>query len=175
MPLYNELFLAPKFENIPADLRQLPWAVWIAEPRPNNPGKFNKAPRCPKTGIKIGADKPHLFSTYEEAVAAYETGGYTGVGVLLRGDGLIGVDIDDVKQTMSDKPAVAKWVKAALEADAYCEASPSRTGLRLFMRGNPLADTVMRKYGHLEIYDDKRFLTVTGHLISIGGNDAGDR
>jgi hypothetical protein len=65
----------------------------------------------------IGANKPHLFGTYDQAVATYEAGGYTGVGVLLTGGGLIGVDMDDVKQAMSDQPAVAKWIKSALAAD----------------------------------------------------------
>ena len=32
------------------------------------------------------------------------------------------------------------------------------------MRGDPLPDTVKRKHGNLEIYDNVRFLTVTGHL-----------
>ena len=172
MNLYKELFLAPKFENIPAGLRELPWAVWIAEPRPGKPGKFNKAPRCPVKGHKIGTDKPHLWGTYEQAVAAYEAGEYTGVGVLLTGDGLIGVDIDDVDQTFADRPEVKAWVCAAINAVAYCEASPSGTGLRLFMRGDPLRDTVMRKHGNLEIYDNERFLTVTGHLLRKGGDHA---
>jgi len=170
--IFKELFLTPKFENIPDGLKELPWAAWIAEPRPGKPGKFNKAPRSSETGLKIGTNKPDLFGTYEQAVAAYEAGGYTGVGVLLTGNGLIGVDIDDVEQTMADQPAVAMWIDTALAASAYCEMSPSRTGLRLFMRGGPLPDTVGRKHGHLEIYDNKRFLTVTGHLVSKGANHA---
>ena len=166
MLTYKDLFIAPKFENISDGLKTLRCAVWIAEPRQNKPGKFNKAPRSPETGRKIGTNEPHLFGTYDQAVAAYEAGGYTGVGVLLTGDGLIGVDIDDVDQTFADQPEVKAWVLAAIRADAYCEASPSGTGLRLFIRGNPLPDTVKRKHGNLEIYDNVRFLTVTGHIIS---------
>lgn len=124
------------------------------------------------TGRKIGANKPHLFGTYEQAKAAYEAGVYTGVGVLLTGDGLIGVDIDDVDQTFADRPEVKAWALAAIKEDAYCEASPSGTGLRLFMLGDPLPDTAMRKHGHLEIYDNVRFLTVTGHLVRKGGDHA---
>jgi primase-polymerase (primpol)-like protein len=172
MNTYKELFLQPKFENIPDGLKELSWAVWIAEPRKNKPGKFNKAPRSPKTGNKIGTNKPHLFGTYAQAVAAYEAGGYTGVGVLLTGDGLIGVDIDAVKQIVADQPLVAEWIGSALAADAYCEMSPSNTGLRLFMQGDPLPDTAKRKHGHLEIYDNVRFLTVTGHLVLKVGDHA---
>ncbi len=169
---YEDLFLAPIIENIPDGLKTQPFAVWIAEPRAGKPGKYNKAPRSPETGHKIGTNKPHLFGTYDQAVAAYETGKYTGIGVLLTGDGLIGVDIDDVDQTFADRPEVKAWVHDAIKADAYCETSPSGTGLRLFMLGDPLPDTVMRKHGHLEIYDDVRFLTVTGHLVNKGGDHA---
>jgi primase-polymerase (primpol)-like protein len=172
MNIYKELFLAPIFANIPDGLRELFWAAWIAEPRHGKPGKFNKAPRCPAKGIKIGANKPDLFGTYDQAVSAYGTGKYTGVGVLLTGNGLIGVDIDDYPQTIVDRPEVKEWIVTAIKADAYCEASPSGTGLRLFMLGDPLPDTVMRKHGNLEIYDNARFLTVTGHLLSKGDDHA---
>ena len=155
-------WLKPEFENIPKDLQAQPWAVWIAEPRPNNPSKFNKAPRSPVTGGKVGADKPELFGTFEEAKAAYATGKYTGIGVLLTGNGIVGVDIDDVKETFADKPEIKKWVATAANAGAHSEKSPSGTGLRLFMLGKLPAKG--RKVGHLEIYDDARFLTVTGNL-----------
>ena len=165
---YGDLFLEPKFDNMPDDLKSLPWAVWIAEPRPNKPGKFNKAPRCPKSGRKIGANKPELFGTYDEAVVAFNTGEFTGVGILFTGNGLIGIDIDDVRQTLSEVPGVKKWLRSARAAGAYCELSPSGTGLRLFFRDEPLPGTG-RKSGPLEIYDNKRFLTVTGHTLPHAG------
>ncbi len=157
------IWLKPDFTKIPNELKAQPWAVWVAEPRPGNPEKCNKAPRSPKTGQKIGADKPHLFGTFDEAVDAYATGKYTGVGVLLTGDGLIGVDIDDLRQTIPEQPELKAWLNSALNAGAYCEQSPSGTGLRLFMRGK-LPGTG-RKVGKLEIYDNVRFLTVTGHTF----------
>ncbi len=157
----NNGWLAPALDNIPEKLKAQPWAVWIAEPRDGKPGKFNKAPRSPKTGQKIGADKPQLFGTFNETRAAYVTGKYTGVGVLLTGNGIIGVDIDDFNETFANQVGVSAWSLQAVLAGAYCEVSPSGTGLRLFMRGE-LPGTG-RKVGKLEIYDDRRFLTVTGH------------
>lgn len=156
-------FLAPHFDSIPAELISQPWAVWIAEPREGKPGKFNKAPRNPASGIKIGADKPELFGTFVEAKSAFATGNYTGVGALLTGNGIIGVDIDDYKSTFEKQPTVEAWVTQAVGAGAYCEYSPSGTGLRLFMRGK-LPGTG-RKSGALEIYDNARFLTVTGAVF----------
>lgn len=155
-------WLTPEFENIPEELKEQPWAVWLAEPRPNQPNKFNKAPRSPVTSYRIGADKPELFGTFEEAKTAYATGKYTGIGVLLTGNGIVGVDIDDMKDTFTQKSEIKKWVVNAVNAGAYSEKSPSGTGLRLFMRGKLPANG--RKVGSLEIYDDARFLTVTGNV-----------
>jgi len=161
----DQPFLTPRFENIPSALKELPWAVWIAEPRKGKPGKFDKAPRCPIKGCKIGANKPELFGTFDQAHAAHSQGRYTGVGILLIGNGIVGIDIDDVRKVFAEQPQVRSWVRSALQRGAYCETSPSDTGLRLFVHGAPLPETVKRKHGGLEIYDNLRFLTVTGHII----------
>jgi primase-polymerase (primpol)-like protein len=158
-------WLRPKFNNIPDELKQQPWAVWIAEPRPGKPGKYNKAPRSTSTGERVGTDKPHLFGTLLEAKAVYERGGYTGVGVLLTGSGIIGVDIDDAVDTFKSKPEVKMWLSVAVKNGAYCEKSPSGSGLRLFMAGSLPGKG--RKSGSLEIYDNVRFLTVTGHAVGL--------
>jgi len=157
------IWVAPNFDNIPDDLKLQPWAVWIAEPRPDKSGKFNKAPRSPSTGHKVGANKPELFGTYDEAKIAFESGYYTGVGVLLTGNGIVGFDIDDYVTAFTNNPAVKRWVQQATTDQtnpAYAELSPSGTGLRLFIRGK-LPDKG-RKQGSLEVYDNERFLTVTG-------------
>ena len=153
----------PEFENIPKEIQSQGWAGWIAKRRNGKPGKWNKAPRSLITGEMIGTDKPELFGTFEQAKTAYATGRYTGVGVLLTGNGIVGVDIDDFDATFKEKPAVKAWVTTAIKAGAYCERSPSGNGLRLFMRGK-LPGTG-RKSGSLEIYDNGRFLTVTGAVM----------
>lgn len=151
----------PNPEKIPNFLKAKPWAVWIAEPRPNKPGKFNKAPLKPLFGSAASTNDPSTFGTFEQAVAALDTGRYSGIGVLLTGDdGTIGVDIDDYETTFTRLPQVKAWVAKARKAGAYCELSPSSKGLRLFMRGKLPGSG--RKAGALEIYDNVRFLTVTG-------------
>lgn len=163
-----QTWLAPRFENIPSDLIKQPWAVWIAEPRTGQPGKFNKAPRCPKTGFNIASSKPQTFSTFEEAKRAYQTGKYTGLGVLLTNNGIIGVDIDNYPELFKQKPEIKTWVHLAIKHGHYCERSPSKTGLRVFMRGQlPGAG---RKHEGLEIYQTARFLTVTGHIVKAKGD-----
>lgn len=158
-------WLRPSFDNIPDDLKQQPWAVWIAEPRSDKPGKYNKAPRSPVTGFKIGSNQPHLFGTFDQAKTAYESGNYTGIGVLLTGNGIVGFDIDDYKNTFAKTPEVQAWVQKAISDQAnpaYAELSPSSTGLRLFVRGE--LPEKGRKSGCLEVYDNVRFLTITGAI-----------
>jgi hypothetical protein len=50
------------------------------------------------------------------------------------------------------------------ELDSYTERSPSGRGLRLFAFGG--LPPGQRKLGDLEVYDDARFLTVTGHQLA---------
>lgn len=157
------IWIAPNFDNIPIDLKSQPWAVWIAEPRSDKAGKFNKAPRSPITGRKIGANQPELFGTFNNAKEAFDSGNYTGIGVLLTGNGIVGFDIDDYVTTFNNMPEVKAWVELAISNQAcraYAELSPSGKGLRLFIRGK-LPDRG-RKNGNLEVYDNERFLTVTG-------------
>lgn len=159
-------WLKPKLHNIPDELKQQPWGVWKAEPRLDDKGKHNgkwgKAPRSPLTGIKIGADKPELFGTFDEAIKAYETGKWTGIGVLLTGNQIIGIDIDDALILFDEKPEIKAWVEDAISAGLYCEISPSGTGYRLFTLGS--IPSKGQKYQGLEIYSTARFLTVTGHF-----------
>jgi len=161
-------WLTPKFENIPDELKSQPWAVWIAEPRLDRDGmptgKWNKAPKNPITGIKIGANQPEAFGTYDEAKKAYESGVYTGIGVLLTGSGITGIDIDNAGQLIKEGRPIINWLAKAIIDGIYCEVSPSRTGLRIFVRGK--LSLGGRKHDSLEIYDDKRFLTITGHIYN---------
>lgn len=160
-------WLIPNFANIPAELQQLPWAVWKAEPRLDESGKqtgkWNKAPLSPLTGRNIPTNQPNKFGTYQEAMTAFATGKYTGVGILLTGSGITGFDIDNLHELSQERPEIKEWVIAALKNKVYCEKSPSNTGIRLFIHGQ--LNSKGRKHHGLEIYDNVRFLTITGHTL----------
>jgi primase-polymerase (primpol)-like protein len=161
-------WLEPQFQNIPDELKKQQWAVWKAEPRldrDGNPtGKYNKAPRNPLSGIKVGANQPEKFGTFKEAREAYETGRYTGVGVLLTGNGITGIDIDDAAKLIKERPEIKQWLKDAIDCGAHCEISPSGEGYRAFIYAS-LPQGCRKKVGPLEIYNDVRFLTVTGNIV----------
>ena len=164
-------WLEPNFDNIPDELKAQPWGVWKAEPRldkdKKHTGKWNKAPRNPLTGQKVGANQPKKFGTLAEAMKAYKEKNYSGVGVLLTGNGITGIDIDDAAEVFRKRPEVEEWVKKAVNDGAHCEISPSSSGVRLFIAGN--LEGGGKKKNCLEVYDDGRFLTVTGHTI--GGKE----
>jgi primase-polymerase (primpol)-like protein len=163
-------WLNPNFSSIPDELKKLPWGIWRAEPRLDKngypTGKHHKAPRNPKTGKKISVNKPEDFGTFEEAKQAYESGSCTGVGVLMCDANIVGIDIDDAIEVFEKRPDVEEWAKQAVKEGAYCEVSPSGNGLRLFVNGKLSGKG--RKVDKLEIYDDGRFLSVTGHVLSGG-------
>lgn len=165
-------WLVPIFTNIHEELKHLPWAVWKAEPKIDKygepTGKWSKAPRHPITGRLVGSNKPELFGTFEQARAAYSTGIYTGVGVLLTNSGIVGIDIDNGRTLFKLIPELKEWLTQVEQAGAYCEFSPSRNGLRIFIKGS-LACNGMKSNG-LEIYQDVRFLTVTGCVLSQGSS-----
>jgi putative DNA primase/helicase len=85
---------------------------------------------------------------------------YDGAFFAVNGNGLCGVDFDKclVDGRIAD-PQIARWVALL---DAYLEISPSGRGLRLFLFGTlPEQD---RRIGHVEVYSDKRFLSITGNV-----------
>jgi len=150
------------FANIPDWMSNRPFCVWTAEPRAN--GKVNKAPRHPNGGWKLSVNQPERWATYEQVRQAYLSGKFDGIGVLLtKGSGVVGVDIDDWKSLTGTQSEVFNALNKLIQKGGYVEASPSGTGLRAFVQGALIG--LGRKKGGLEIYDDVRFLTVTGHRL----------
>ena len=152
--------LSPDFEAVPAQLRELP--RWVVH--------RDKVPYC-ATAInsKASSTNPDTWATFEQARAAYEEGGYSGVGFVLNGDGVVGVDLDHcVTSGTVDPAAMALMDRIGCQ---YVELSPSATGLRGFGYGDSLDGR--RKRGSVggvstELYSAGRHLTVTGCAVRDG-------
>lgn len=152
--------LPPQFENVPPWLRALPSANWTAEPR-GETGKMQKVPRHPDGGWMLSVRKPERWASFAQVVRAYENGHFDGVGVLMSASsGLVGVDVDGWQETLKSQVEVSQALAEFKRAGGYVELSPSGKGLHAFLRGS--LGTSGRNNGGLEIYDDVRFLTVTG-------------
>ena len=100
---------------------------------------------------------------------------HDGLGFLL-GDGWAGVDLDKCRDPESG--ALTQWaLDIVARFDSYTEISPSRTGLKIFVRGSLPEGTGGRRRkgfaaykgcpdgpesGEIEVYSATRYFTVTG-------------
>ena len=165
----------------PAALRELKqWLVWKFEPNPKPGKKDLKVPYYAKSGTKRGwmpgvrskkvgqgsADELPLLVTFDEALAAAQERGMTGIGLaMVPGQPVTALDFDHCVVDGAIDPAVE-----ALIIGTYSEISPSGTGVRAFVLGD-LGD---RSDAHpedgafgFETYTTSRFVTFTGDVTEI--------
>ena len=148
-----------RYSTIPGELTRLDrWVVWRNEMRND---KMTKPPYIARPGKMRHAlvNRPSTWSTFAEAKAVCESGGYDGIGFVL-GDGIFGIDCDRADPGLQ---------KEALDLGTYTEWSPSGRGIhvigrsRLRFRG--------RKEGSVELYREGRYFTVTGNILTGSPDD----
>lgn len=172
---------ALKSLQAPAALRELKqWLVWKFEPNPKPGKKDLKVPYYAKSGTKRGwmpgvrskkvgqgsAEELPLLVTFDEALAAAQERGMTGIGLaMVPGQPVTALDFDHCVADGVIDPAVE-----ALIIGTYSEISPSGTGVRAFVLGD-LGD---RSDAHpedgafgFETYTTSRFVTFTGDVTEI--------
>lgn len=154
--------LAVQFDVIPEELRALnTWVVWNYAVED---GDFKKPPYNPKNGRKASVSDPNSWGSFEVARSAYEKGKWCGVGLVLPSNtklGIVGVDIDYCITPDGVISEEALQIIATL--DTYTELSPSGSGIHLWMKGS--IPGIYRKRGNVEMYQDGRYITITGHTI----------
>jgi putative DNA primase/helicase len=157
----NKQLLSVRAESIPTELRVRPqWVVWKAIG-----DKPDKVPHSPRTGRRASSTDLLTWGTFEEALEAYEHGEYAGLGfVFCSGDPYTGIDLDDC---VDENGEIAPWaLEIARYFDSYTELSATGTGLHIIVCGN----VPNRRKGEVEVYSSKRFFTVTGHIVEVGGD-----
>ena len=152
--------------GIPRELTNLTtWVVWRLEPKPAKPGEWTKVPyRATDPSRKASSTDPATWSTFGEAFSAYQFDpALSGVGIVLRGDGLVGIDLDNALDESGHAKGWAQAIVGRLPG-AYWERSPSGRGLRGLCRGElpPGRRKATYQDGVVEMYDDGRYLTMTG-------------
>ena len=157
------------FENIPEELKEVPrWVCW-------RDIKGRKIPYDAKAlNSAASSTNPDTWATYDEAVTAFEeriqhSDAFTGIGFVLAGDGICGVDIDycvDSKGPSVDALRLLEHLGAG-----YIEISPSGRGLRAFGFAPGLAQGCKGTYDglNIELYSSERYLTLTGNAIKRDG------
>lgn len=167
--------LSPSFEKMPPELTSLPrWVVWRAVYKDGPNSKATKIPYDAKAiNSHASSTDPGTWASFDEAVTAFEerlfdSDSYAGVGFVLNGDGIGGIDIDGCVKDGQIDPR-ARELLDSVEA-SYIEFSPSGTGLRAFGYAPPLDRGCAGVWNGLkiELYTSGRYLTLTGHLVQAG-------
>ena len=157
----NKQLLLVKVESIPEELRARPqWVVWKAVG-----DKPDKVPYSAKTGRRASSTDLLTWSTFEEALEAYENGDHAGLGfVFSSADPYTGIDLDNC---VDEDGEIALWALEIVRYfDSYTELSATGTGLHIIVRGN----VPNRRKGEVEVYSSKRYFSVTGHIVEVSGD-----
>ena len=149
-----------KTDTIPQEIKDLiQWVAWKWEKRN---GKATKPPYDPKKANKRASHNNHeTWGTFQEAVKALDKG-FDGIGfVFTEADPFCGIDLDDCRDPETGK--IATWaIKVIQEFKSYTEVSPSKTGLKIFIKGRLPGGGIKTK--HVEVYDRLRYFTITGEI-----------
>ncbi len=163
-------------EGIPAELKELrQWVAWryhLADDKWTKKPCLAKNPR-----LSASTTDPATWCSFGLAFGAHKLNpAEVGIGfVFARGGGLVGIDLDRCRDESTGE--LTAEAAAVVEASgSYAEVSPSGTGVKLWVRGKlptkksgsncngqPSADG--GHGGKLEVYQDSRFFTVTGHRL----------
>jgi hypothetical protein len=167
--------LVPILENIPAELREGKQSVtWRYTWKPKLE-KWDKPPMSPTGGKKKGqpgsghggfasVTDPDTWTSFDLAVGYYRHAHMDGVGrVLTQEDGLVGIDMDHVLDEAGGLTAKARAVVERFP-NTYWEWSPSGEGLHGFVKGM-IPSSAKPEGAGIELYAQRRFLTLTGHRL----------
>lgn len=155
-------------EGIPQEIKEQGlWCLWKYEERK---GKRTKPPYS-ITGQYAHSNSPNTFTGFDNAFAAYQQGGYEGLGLGIF-KGFCAVDIDHCVNpdlTVSD---MAQDIINLM--DSYTELSPSGTGIRILFKADGFQFDKGRYYVNnqkkgLEIYIEgatNKYVTVTGMAMN---------
>lgn len=164
---FNPISVVP--ENIDNQLKNINnWVLFRGVPTNRLDGsiKWSKPPLQPDGTFARVNDKS-TWCSFEEALQAYETGSFDGMGFVLTNEtGIVALDIDHcVNQSQDNIILTQEAVDIIDEIKSYTELSPSGTGLRVLCKGSIPNELIGRKSGKFEIYDSDRFITITGQHL----------
>lgn len=150
--------------GIPESLKA--WAQWVDWRLVFKDGKWKKVPVNSKTGRYASATNPSSWGTFDRIWEHYESRKgreIDGVGFMFTlADPFAGIDLDHCRNAETGE--IKPWALEIVQSlNSYTELSPSGSGLHIFVRG--FLPPGLRKKDDLEMYDDGRYFTVTGHLL----------
>lgn len=172
--------MLPPVDNLPAILpsemrERQQWVLWRLIWKH---GRWAKIPHTLADRWASTSD-PKTWGAFDDIWKSYRScragcgmeGGYEGVGfVFSDADPFTGVDLDC---SLAMGKILTPWARPILERfePAYCEISPSGTGLKLWCRGQWKGEGNKYPYqgGEVEVYSTGRFFCVTGRTFTLDG------
>lgn len=147
--------------------------VWWKLVPDRKSGKPRKLPFT-KDGTAASSTDPATWSTLQECQEVCRRRRGAGVGIVFNGDGLAGVDLDGCRDPATGE--VAKWAaKIVRQLGSYTEVSPSGTGLKVYLRVDPVRElrankrTIGKAEGEkvpaVELYVTGRYFALTGEHL----------
>jgi putative DNA primase/helicase len=153
--------------TIPAELKLRPqWMAYKLVPKvpPDPDGKMDKKPYDALNGQLADYTDCAHWCAYADALAAVQSGDFDGLAYVFSADDpYAGVDLDHSRDKASGE--IAPWaLDMGRRIDSYMEVSPSGTGVHIIVKAK--LPPGGRKRGNVEMYDEKRFFTMTGmHIV----------
>lgn len=150
--------MSANFANLPHELRiYRQWVLWRYEHRvgSDKPTKNLYSPH----GFQASVNAPATWGSFDDTVAAYNNGGWAGIGfVFTADDPFAGIDLDD---SAGDQADFDRQVRIFDAFPSYAERSPSGNGLHIIVRGSIPHG---RRRSKVEVYSSDRFFTMTGNV-----------
>ncbi|MBE0334657.1 MULTISPECIES: phage/plasmid primase, P4 family [Staphylococcus] len=150
--------------EIPEELKELPqWVLWRAEWN-NKRQQYEKVPYS-FSGYRASSTNKDTWTIFDAIHNLYEENNlYDGIGFMLSdNDKYIVLDIDNA---IDENGQINTDLALEMTELTYCEMSPSGTGLHCFFKGElPEQRKKKRSDLDIELYDNARFMTVTGESI----------
>lgn len=170
------------FQSIPTEMKAYrQWITWREEHieetvKGEKVWKKTKIPYNPLIAKKASVTNPNDWVTFDEALAVFQQGHYTGVGfVLTANDPFVFIDFDKPKDFLSREDRLEmmeRQQKIYDSFDSYSEVSPSGHGLHIICKAPNLESG--RRRGSIELYSSNRYMTMTGNVYG-GKFDIQDR
>jgi putative DNA primase/helicase len=159
--------LEPVFDTVPATLVTQP--IWVLWKLLHRGGKWTKVP-FQTSGKAAKSNDPATWTTFQRVKATYQKqpDAWSGIGLMLEGSDLVGIDLDDkggrgLFLSADGTPTDDLQVLLGF-LDTYAEVSPGGKGVRILARGTIPGSG---RNANVEIYatGSPRFLTITGRRV----------
>ncbi|MBQ3759394.1 MAG: hypothetical protein II876_08055 [Synergistaceae bacterium] len=160
-----------KYALIPDELKELAqWIVWgVDRENPKSPYTPFSSVLTPNNGRHAKADDAATWGSFDAAKTSAVRLGRGGIGFEFGVSpcGYVGIDIDGCIQEDGTLTSMAAEIVSLM--NSYTEVSPSGRGLHILCKSEVSLSEIGKRNRNaelgLEIYDSRRYFTVTGRLF----------